>query len=87
LANLKSAAKRARQSPKRQETNLRTKNTVRTIERKVRAAIVAKDKKTAETLLVEASSKIDKAATKGVFHRRTASRKISRLSAQVHALS
>jgi small subunit ribosomal protein S20 len=87
LANLKSAAKRARQAPKRQETNLRTKNTVRTIEKKVRAAITAKDKKSAETLLKEASSKIDKAATKGVFHRRTAARKISRLSAQVHALA
>jgi small subunit ribosomal protein S20 len=65
---------------------MKSKNTVRTFEKKLRAAIASKDKAAAQTLLLETASKIDKAATKGVFHRRTASRKISRLSAQVHAL-
>jgi small subunit ribosomal protein S20 len=85
LANHKSAAKRARQADVKKLRNLGTKNGVRTFEKKVRAAIASKDTKAAD-LLKEFSSKVSKAAQKGVIHAKAASRKISRLSAQVSAL-
>ncbi len=86
MANLKSAAKRARQSPKKQATNMKTKNSVRTFEKKLRVAIAAKDMTTSQTLLKDVASKLDKAATKGVIHRKTAARKVSRLATQVKSL-
>lgn len=82
LANIKSAEKQARQALVRRDRNQKTKKTVRTAEKKVRAAIAAGDKtKTAEALR-EFSSAINKAAQKGVYKKETASRKISRISIQ-----
>ena len=86
MANHKSAAKRARQSVKRQATNKKTLGTVRTAETKLRKAMAAKDAKAAQTLLVSFESTVIKAAQKGRLPFRTASRKVSRLSQQVHAL-
>lgn len=86
MANHKSAAKRARQSVKKEEVNARTKSTVKTFERKLRKSIAAKDLKGSQDLLRQFSSKIDRAAKKGIYHSRAASRKISRLSSQVSAL-
>ncbi len=83
MANHKSAAKRARQNVRRNKRNTHALATVRTFERKLRTAIVAGDKKGAETALKEYMSKITKAATKGVVHAKTAARKVSRLSKQV----
>lgn len=80
LANIQSAKKRARQSIVRRDKNQQMKKAVRNMEKKVRAAIAAKDKDSAASLLQVYSSVMDKAATKGKYHPRTASRKISRLT-------
>lgn len=87
MATHKSSEKRARQDIKKAARNSRTMSSVRTIEKKLKTAIAAKDAKLAPELLKNFSSRIDKAATKGVVPAKTASRKISRLSSQVFALS
>jgi len=86
LANHKSAAKRARQTIKKTTINRRTMGTVRTIEKKVRAAIGDKKIDEAKKLFHTYSSEAAKAAQKGVIHFRTASRKIGRLAKQVSKL-
>lgn len=80
MANIKSAAKRARQSIVRRDRNQQAKKAVRRIEKNFRTAVSAKNKEQAVALLTEYSSKIGKAAQKGLFHTKTASRKISRLN-------
>ncbi len=87
MATHKSSEKRARQDIKKYARNQRTLTTVRTFEKKVRSAISTKDVKAAQDFLKMFSSKIDKAATKGVVHAKTAARKISRLSNQISSLS
>ena len=87
MANHKSAAKRARQSVRKAAFNSRTKSTVRTFEKKLRKLITDGKKQEAQQLLVVFSSRIDKAAKKGVVPSGTASRKVSRLSKQVFALN
>ncbi len=87
MANHKSAEKRARQSLRRQAVNRKTMATVRTAETKLRKAMTAKDAKAAQTLLIEFKSTVAVAAKKGRIPAPRASRKISRLSQQVHALS
>jgi small subunit ribosomal protein S20 len=82
LANIKSAEKQARQALVRKERNQKTKSTVRTAERKLRAAITAGDKAKKEEAFRAFSSAIDKAAQKGVYKKQTAARKISRMSIQ-----
>ncbi len=82
MANHKSAAKRARQSVKRNQRNTTALSSVRTFERKLRTAIAAGDKKGAQDALRAYMSKVSKAATKGVMHAKTAARKLSRLSEQ-----
>jgi small subunit ribosomal protein S20 len=86
LATHKSSEKRARQATKISTRNTQTKNSVRSWEKKVRAAIIAKDAKTAQQLLKDYTSKAGKAAQKGVMHEKAVSRTISRLSSQVSAL-
>ena len=80
MANIKSAAKRARQSIVRRDRNQQAKKAVRRIEKKLRSAVSAKDKDQATALLKEYSSKMGKAAQKGKYHAKTAARKISRLA-------
>ena len=87
MANIKSAAKRARQSLKRNTRNHSRKNRVRTYEKQLRKAIAQKKSDEAKNLLVTFSSEMDKAAKKGAFHPNKAARKISRLSSQVQQLS
>ena len=82
MANHKSAAKRARQSIKRNKRNSTALSSVRTSERKLRVAIAAGDKKGTEEALRAYMSKTSKAATKGVMHAKTAARKTSRLAKQ-----
>jgi small subunit ribosomal protein S20 len=82
LANHKSAAKRARQSVKRNQRNTTALSSVRTFERKLRTAIADGDKTGAQEALRAYMSKVSKAATKGVMHAKTAARKLSRLSKQ-----
>lgn len=86
MATHKSAEKRARQSIKRSARNKQTLGTIRTWEKKLKTAIGAKDSKASQEFLLSYTSKIAKAAKKGVIHARTASRKISRLSKQVSTL-
>ncbi len=87
MANHKSAAKRARQSDKIALTNTKRKSTVRTAEKSLLKAISEKNKDEAQKLLLNFSSRMNKAAAKGVFHFKTAARKIGRLSKQVHNIS
>jgi small subunit ribosomal protein S20 len=85
LATHKSAEKRARQTIKKNARNVQTRNTVKTVEKKVREALTKKDTKGSQELLKQYSSTIAKAAKKGALNKKTASRKISRLSAQIAA--
>ena len=80
MANHKSAAKRARQSIRKNERNATTKKTIRTIEKSLRKAIDNKATDEAQSLLLRFTSKVGKAAQKGILHKNNASRKISRLS-------
>jgi small subunit ribosomal protein S20 len=86
VANHPSAEKRNRQRIKRTTRNAALTSTVRTIVKRVRTALHAKDKAAATTALKAATVALDKAASKGVFHPKMVSRTISRLTAQVHAL-
>lgn len=86
MANHKSAEKRARVSLRRRAINSKTMGEVRTLEKKVRKAIVGKNKDESAKALIEFSSSIAKAAQKGRVPFRTASRKIGRLAKAVSAL-
>ena len=77
MANHKSAIKRAKQKEIRRVRNKAVKTGVKRVVKETRAA---ESKETALKLLDSAKSVIDKAAKKGVLHKKTASRKISRLS-------
>ena len=83
----KSTIRRARQSERRHERNRATVNTVRTLNKKVQSAVAGKKVDEAKTSLLEATSAIGKAVSKGVLHSNTASRRISRLAHRVNALS
>ena len=83
----KSTIRRARQAERRQERNRATVNSVKTIIKKVQSAVVGKNVDEAKTSLLEATSAIGKAVSKGIIHRNTASRRISRLAHRVNALS
>lgn len=87
MANIKSAKKRILVDRRNAERNKAIKSSVKTAIKKVDAAVVAKDKTVADTALVAAISEIDKAASKGVFHKKTASRKISRLTLAVNKIA
>jgi len=83
----KSTIRRARQAERRQERNRATVNTVKTLIKKVQSAVAGKKANEAKASLLEATSAIGKAVSKGVFHRNTASRRISRLALRVNGLS
>ena len=83
----KSTIRRARQAERRHERNRSTINTVKTLIKKVQSAVAGKKTDEAKASLLEASSAIGKAVSKGVLHRNTASRRISRLALRVNTLS
>ena len=87
MAIHKSVIKRQRQSEKKQEINKSVKSALKTITKKVEQAVEAKSADTAKEALVKAMKAYDKAASKGVLHKSTASRKISRLSTKVGKIS
>lgn len=87
MATPKSAVKRAKQSEVRRLRNRAVRSRVKNVVKKVRTAVAKKSPEEARAALTEAIPVIDKAASKGTLHRRTAGRKISRLSKQVHALT
>ena len=87
MANHKSAKKRIRRNANRAEINKSRISRIRTFVKRVEAAITSGDKSAAQTALREAQPELMRAVTKGVLHKNTVSRKISRLSARVKAVS
>ena len=87
MANIKSAKKRILVDRRNAERNKAIKSKVKTSIKKVDAAIAANDKTTAKTALTAAISEINKAASKGVDHKKTASRKISRMTLAVNKIA
>ena len=86
MANSPQSAKRARQNERRFEINKARRSRIRTFLRKVEEAIASGDKDNAAAALKAAQPELMRGVTKGVFHKNTASRKMSRLSSRVKAL-
>jgi small subunit ribosomal protein S20 len=80
LANIKSAKKRIAVTAKRQLRNKMIKSSTKTAIKKMQAAAATGEKDTAQTAFRNAVAAIDKAASKGVYHKNTASRKKSQLA-------
>ena len=87
MANTPQAKKRVRQIERRTARNQARRSRIRTFVRRVEEAIASGEKDAAEAALRAAQPEVMRGATKGVLHRNTASRKISRLSRRVAALS
>ena len=87
MANSPQARKRARQGEKRRTHNASLRSLVRTVIKKVIAAIESGDAESAKAAYAEAVPVIDRMADKGIIHKNKAARHKSRLSAQVKALS
>ena len=87
MANIKSAKKRILVNRTKAERNKAIKSGVKTAVKKVLAAIESDDKAAAQQELLSATAIIDKAATKGVYHKNTASRKVSRLAQAVNKMA
>ncbi len=86
MANTKSAKKAVRQTIRRTAANKARRSRMRSSVRKVEEAIAAGDKAAAQAALKEAEPIIVRTAQKGVTHRKTASRKVSRLAKRVGAM-
>lgn len=84
MANHKSALKRIKQNEKRQLRNKAVKTTIRKNVKKIRTAMSENSVDTAKATLKDVQSVIDKASKKGVIHRNTAARTISRLYSLVN---
>jgi ribosomal protein S20 len=87
VANIKSAKKRILVNQTKAARNKSIKSSVKTAIKKVEATVVANDKAAANTALLSAISAIDKATSKGVYHKNTASRKVSRLTKLVNSVA
>ena len=87
MANIKSAKKRILVNQTKAARNKSIKSSVKTAIKKVEATVVANDKAAANTALLSAISAIDKATSKGVYHKNTASRKVSRLTKLVNSVA
>lgn len=86
LANIKSAKKRILVNQTKADRNKAIRSAVKTSMKKVDAAVAANDKEAAAAL-VNAISTIDKAASKGVYHKNNAARKVSNLSKAVNSIA
>ena len=87
MANIKSAKKRILVNQTKADRNKAIKSGVKTAIKKVTAAIEAGDKAGASEALLAATTAIDKATSKGVYHKNTASRKVSRLAKAVNQMA
>ncbi|SMX32174.1 30S ribosomal protein S20 [Maliponia aquimaris] len=87
MANTPQSKKRARQSEKRFAVNKARRSRIRTYLRKVEEAIASGDQDAATAALKAAQPELMRGVTKGVFHKNTASRKISRLASRVKSLA
>ena len=87
LANIKSAKKRILVSRNRADRNKSVRSRIKTAVKKVDAAIEAGDKAAATEALRAAVSELDKATKKGIYHKNTTARKVSRMTKSVNALN
>ena len=87
MAHLKSAIKRMRTSREQNARNRARKSTLKTVEKKFRAAVAAGDATAAATLLRECASQFDKAAKKGVIHANKAANKKSQLDKLMNSIA
>lgn len=87
MANSKQAKKRIRQTARSTAVNKNRRSRMRSFEKSVELALEAGDKKAAEAAFKAAQPEIARSANRGILHKKTASRKISRLSRRVKALS
>ena len=87
MANTEQSKKRARQSEARYAVNKARRSRVRTFVRKVEEALASGDAAAAEEALKNAQPELMRGVSKGVMHKNTASRKVSRLTARVKALA
>ena len=83
MANIKSAKKRIIQTERRTEVNRSRRSDMRTSIKTVESAIVTGDVKTARSALADVGPRLMRCAQKGLLHRNTATRKLSRLSKQI----
>ena len=86
MANIKSAKKRIIQTLRRAEVNRSRRSDMRTYIKLVESAIEAGDLKSAQSALTDAEPRLMRCAQKGILHRNTATRKLSRLSKKVKNL-
>ena len=87
MANTEQSKKRARQSEARYAVNKARRSRIRTFVRKVEEAIASGNAEAAVAALKAAQPELARGVTKGVLHKNTASRKVSRLAARVKAMS
>ncbi|AQS49632.1 MULTISPECIES: 30S ribosomal protein S20 [Thioclava] len=87
MANTPQSKKRARQNERRQDVNKARRSRIRTFIRKVEEAIASGDYEAATNALRAAQPELARGVTKGVLHKNTASRKVSRLASRVKALN
>ncbi len=87
MANIKSAKKRVITSEKRAARNKAVRSKAKTSVKKVYEAIEAGDKAAAQEALRLATSELDRAETKGVYHKNKSSRKVSRLAKAVNQMA
>jgi small subunit ribosomal protein S20 len=87
MANTPQAKKRARQADRRAEVNKTRRSRIRTFLRKVEEAIESGDQAAAKEALRLAQPELMRGVTKGIIHKNTASRKVSRLAARVKSVS
>ncbi|QOL83231.1 30S ribosomal protein S20 [Pseudooceanicola spongiae] len=87
MANTSQSKKRARQADARLTVNKARRSRIRTFLRKVEEAIASGDKSAAETALRTAQPELMRGVTKGVYHKNTVARKMSRLSSRVNSIA
>jgi small subunit ribosomal protein S20 len=87
MANIKSAKKRILVNATKAARNKQIKSKVKTVIKKVDAAVATGDKELAKTTLIDAVSEIDKASSKGIYHKNTAARKVSRITKAVNNIA
>ena len=87
MANTPGAKKAVRKIARRTEVNKARRSRVRTYQRKFEEAVASGDAGPAKTAFVEAQSELMRAVTKGVVHKNTGSRKVSRLAAQLKKMA
>lgn len=86
MANTEQSKKRVRQTERRTEVNKARRSRIRTFLRKVEEALASGNAEAARTALLAAQPELDRGVSKGILHKNTVARKLSRLSARVKTL-